>query len=897
MQIASPIVMPFHPCCVWIKRTSAVGAAVAMLLLTLPRFAGAEEREAPSFQRHVTALFGKLGCNGGTCHGAVKGQNGFSLSMFGADPDGDHRRLVRDFGGRRLNVADPAASMLLQKGTGQVRHGGGMRIRPGSVDYKILHQWIGGGAICDDATTARLLALSISPAEHVVRPSETYPIRVQAKFADGTSEDITVFCSFDSLDRSVATVDAAGQVTAVGAGDAGLLVRYRAQPAIGRVLVPRPGVSSFADVKPNNFIDTHVLAKLKQLNLPPTDVCDDATFLRRVHLDVVGQLPSPEQTRAFLSDASPEKRAELIERLLAQPAHADLWTLRFLDLLKAADFGVYADALSQEHDAPRMQAWIRARLLENAPYDEIVERILLATSREGRTMEAYAAEVKSLFEGYAPGRPDLELYAQRRTLDLFWQRRGSDGVKGAMQVAHAFLGLRLECAQCHRHPHDNWQQDDLLDFANLFMRVRTVGFQGDNEKKFADAGAIFKQFNDEAKKLNNEVKQRKEGEGKRLDDEAKKAKADADRLTAEIAKLEKSQGDAAEIDEKRQQLAAAKELIAQADSYRQETAASDKQAKLLTEVARRLLQAECRLLPTASNAKVTSTLGTRESSTFRLLGLAEPVTVAADRDPRELVIEWMRKPDNPYFARAIVNRVWAHYFGRGIIDPPDNLSAFNPATHPELLQELGDEFVKHKYDLRWLHRTIVSSRTYQQSSKPANGAEADRTHYAYFPLRRLPAEVLLDALNTATGTTENMDMKYHHWPESISTVQAPFVPRNPFVAFVLETYGRPQRKAAVQCDCERDGSPSIFQVLTLANHPRVWEKIKDPAGRVAAVLASGGDEDHKIEELYLATLSRLPSDEERAACSQFVASADSPASGLQNVLWALINTREFLVQH
>src|SRR5262249_23948001 len=159
--------------------------------------------------------------------------------------------------------------------------------------------------------------------------------------------------------------------------------------------------------------------------------------------------------------------------------------------------------------------------------------------------------------------------AQRRTLDLFWQRRGSDGVKGTKQVAHAFLGLRLECAQCHRHPHDNWQQEDLLDFANFFMRVRTVGFQGDNEKKFADAAAIFKQFNEEAKKLTDEVKQRKEGEGKRLDDEAKKAKTDADRLSAEIAKLEKTPDSATEIEEKRQQLAAAKELIAQADAFRQ----------------------------------------------------------------------------------------------------------------------------------------------------------------------------------------------------------------------------------------------------------------------------------------------------------------------------------------
>jgi hypothetical protein len=827
----------------------------------------------------------------------VKGQNGFQLSLFGADPTGDHERLIREFGTRRLNFFDPDQSLLLLKGTGRIPHGGGSRLQPGRGEYQILRNWIAAGAVADDPARSRLKTLHIVPAEKVAKPDETYPLKVAAEFADGTTEDVTAFCSFESLDRSVAKVDGTGLVTGVGVGDAGLLVRYRDQPAAARVLVPRPGETAFPDLKPANFIDNHVLAKLKSLNLPPAGLCDDATFLRRVHLDVTGELPTPDEVRSFLADTSPAKRSAKIEELLLRPGHADLWTLKFCDLLKAADFGVYADALSKEHDAPRMQAWIRARLVENIPYDEFVERILLATSREGRSMDEYAAEVKSLFEGYAPGRPDLELYARRRTLDLFWQRRGSDGVKGTMQVAHAFLGLRIECAQCHRHPNDNWQQDDLLDFANLFMRVRTVGFQGDNEKKFPDAAAFFKQFNDEAKSLEADVKKRKEGDGKKLDEEAKQAKSNADKLTAEIAKLEKENGDAGAIAVKRQELAAAKEVLARSEAYRQETAALEKRAKLLPEIARRLMQAECRLLDTAAPAKVNSTLGTRESKTARLLGESEPVTPAADRDPRALVMQWMRKPDNPYFARAIVNRVWAHYFGRGIVDPPDNLSAFNPATHPELLDELSRGFIEHKFDLRWLHRTILNSRTYQQSSIPARGAEADRTHYAFFPLRRLPAEVMLDALNAATGTTENMEMKYHHWPETMTTVQVPFEPQNKFVAFVLETYGRPQRNAAVQCDCERDASGSIFHVLLLTNHPRVWEKIRDPAGRVGKLLKAGGDDGGKIEELYLATVSRLPTELERDACLKFLATSAPPETGLQNVLWCLINTREFLLQH
>ncbi|HND53755.1 MAG TPA: DUF1553 domain-containing protein, partial [Pirellulaceae bacterium] len=579
-------------------------------------------------------------------------------------------------------------------------------------------------------------------------------------------------------------------------------------------------------------------------------------------------------------------------------AHVDLWTLKFLDLLKAADFGVYADALSKEHDAPRMQAWVRARLAENLPYDEFVARILLATSREGRPMSEYATEVQAMFEGYAPGRPDLEKYAARKTLDLFWQRRASDGVKGTLQVAHAFLGLRLECAQCHRHPHDNWRQEDLLDFANFFMRVRTVGFQGENEKKFDDAAAYFKQFNDEAKALEATVKTRKDGEGKTLDEQAKQAKTDVERLKKELAAAAKAQtADEAELTAKKQQLDEAQAVVARAEAYRAETAAIEKRAKMLPEVARRLLQAESRLLPQGPKAKVTSTLGTAESATFRLLGATEPSVVPDDGDPRAAVVEWLRRPDNPYFARAIVNRVWAHYFHRGIVDPPDNLSAFNPPSHPELLADLCDGFVQHGFDLRWLHRTILASRTYQQSSTPSPGAEGDRTHFASYPLRRVSAEVLLDALDSATGTSENMDMKYYHWPESISAVQLPYVPRNAFVTFMLETYGRPQRNSAVQCDCERDGSGSVFQVLTLANHPRVWEKIRDKSGRVARLMKDEPDDRARVDSLFLATVSRMPTDGEREACVEFVGAAATPEQGWHGVLWSLLNTREFLLQH
>lgn len=856
--------------------------------------------EKPSYQRHVVPLFSRLGCNSGTCHGAVKGQNGFRLSLFGADPAFDHEQIVRDLAGRRINRNDPALSLLLLKATGQVDHGGGVRLRPGSFEYQVLHRWLAAAAPLDPFATSQVETLRVSPAEHVTRPGQSYRLRAEAHFADGTHEDVTPYCSFQSLDAATAEVDVGGQVSARLPGESALIVRYRAQPVMVRVLVPRSASSPSFDIKPNNFIDTHILAKLQRMNLQPAPLADDAVFLRRACLDVTGELPVADEIRAFLKDTSTDKRRRKIEELLHRPGHAALWTLKFCDLLKAADFGVYADALSQEADAPRLQAWIRARLEQNTPYDQFVERILLATSREGHSPAEYAEEVKTMMEGNAPGRADLQRYRKRRTLDLYWQRRGADGVSGALQVAHAFLGLRLECAQCHRHPHDVWQQNDLLDFANFFMRVRKVGFEGDNEKRYPDMAALKKRFDDEGKKLETEVKKRKETEGKKRDEEAKKAKGEADKLKTAIGKLEKGPraGEhAAEITQKRKELDRLQQTVADAERFRRETAELEKRAKLLPEIGRRLLQAEIRLLPPGKFARVTSPIGTRESKTLRLLGETKPVNVPEDRDPRAIVMDWMRRPDNPYFARAIVNRVWAHYFGRGLIDPPDNLSAFNPATHPELLHDLCEGFVKHEYDLRWLHRTILNSRTYQQSSTAQPASAADRVNYAAFPIRRLPAEVMIDTLNAATGTTENMDMKYFHWPEKIKTVEVPYSPRNPFVAFVLENFGRPKRNAAVQCDCERDGSASVLQVLTLANHPRVWEKIRDPAGRVAKLAKTPLAEADKVEELFLATVSRPPSGEERQACLKYLQAAESPEKGMQGVLWSLLNTREFLLQH
>lgn len=897
---------------------------------------------SPRFSRHVEAIFSRVGCNSGTCHGAVQGKNGFRLSLFGAKGKFDWEQIARDLAGRRINYLEPERSLLLAKASGLIPHGGSRLITPGSREYEVLRGWLAAGAKLDDVEASRIKRLSVTPGEQLLVPGGSYQLKVEAEFVDGSQEDVTGLCGYKSLDERTATVDRQGSVTAVGVGDVAISVRFRDEPVMVMALVTRPGDEVVSAYVPHNFIDDHIFAKLRRLKIPAADLADDATFLRRVRLDVTGLLPSPDEVREFLADTRPDKRQLKIDDLLNGTGYADLWTLKFCDLLKASDYGVYADDLGEQNEAPRFQAWIRARLRENTPYDELVARILLATSRDGRSLDEWAGEVIALQEGARLPRQDLALYAQRKTLDIYWQRKEATGVSGAMQVAHAFLGLRLECAQCHRHPHDVWQQEDLLGLANFFMRVRRVGFEGDNEKRYSEQGALFKKFEGEGKKLAEEAKKLKEGTGKQLAEAAKKSQQEANRLKNEIqrdeqqatqqeqqaqdrrkraaalaadktAEIERLQTEAAELEEKAKQLrdgVAAKKTelmphekaVAENEAMQKQIQDLERRGKILgEEVAKRILHAEIFIRTddqaVKNFASVTSPLGTQSLDQYRLPGQSEPLTVAVGEDPRQKLVEWMRKPDNPFFARAVVSRVWAHYFGRGLVDPPDDLSPHNPVTHPVLLDELCKRFIASGYDLKWLHRTILSSRTYQQSSQAGRLNEMDRTNYAYFYYRRLPAEVLLDSLDQVTGTREDMDMKYYQWSSGLRAVEIPYMPKNEFVAFVLEQFGRSERNSAVQCDCQRQSEPSILQVLSLANHPHVRQKIADPAGRIARLIKETNDPSQQIEELYLATLSRLPDEQENQTCLSHVSAAESPEKGLEAVLWSLLNTREFVLQH
>ena len=787
---------------------------VALLAVIAVRTAQASEPDAlrlpdgttlgrVDFDRHVASLLGRLGCNTGACHGSFAGRGGLNLSLFGHDPARDYATLTRNSFGRRVDVMHPDRSLILLKPTGQIPHEGGLRLKVDSWEYQVIRAWIAGGARRDPSMAA-VERIEIRPGERNLEPvGGTGRISVIANFGGGAENDVTPFCDLRVRDASVVEVSSGGDVRALRPGTTALIASFNGKLAWAQVSVPTGRVVSVPQVPENDVIDHEVFSKLRSLGVAPSKPSSDAEFLRRVTLDSIGTLPSPQEVRDFLADESAGKRSKKIDELLTDPVHAALWATRYLDITGCDEGAMEGPDDLRPRRARMWHDWFRKRFADNTSYLEIARGVITATSRDGvdadNWVDQEARRMLALKNGEATD------YASKPGLDLYWRRFASGDYARVEAVAErtaaAFLGVRIECAQCHKHPFDRWTQADYRSFTNIFANVQ---FGLSAEGSSATARLL-----------------------------ERRRKADPHGVLPPTPRLS-------------------------------ETYLSERSSRRLVD-------------PVTGRAVAPKALGGPE--------------LARSGDLREHLFAWLIEPDNPFFAASFVNRVWAVYFGVGLVDPVDGFSVANPPSNPRLLDALAEQFVAHGYDVRWLERAILNSRAYQRSSEPCDGNLDDHEHFARAEPRPMMAEVLVDALNKALGVAGDFGTDAPKGARAIEIATNRV--RAPDLARVFRVFGRPARAAV--CDCERSSRPTLPQTLFLMTDTALLEKMK--SGRLNGLLGSDRCDREVIEELFLATLSRLPEEEESRSALDHLRNEPDRRRGLTDMLWALINTREFVLNH
>ncbi len=395
------------------------------------------------FELDVQPILTARGCNSGPCHGKARGQNGFALSLLGFDADMDFHAIVKDGRGRRLFPGSPEQSLFLLKGAGQVPHGGGIRIDPNSEEYQVVLDWIRSGTQRTNPDDPVLIDIAITPSPHPMKPLSTEQLVVTATYSDQSTRNVTDTSAFQSNEPAVAAVSPQGVVTAGSLpGEATIMARYMGRIATWNCMIPRDdpiSIESYAQLPRKNFIDDLVYEKLEQLKVMPSDPCSDEKFLRRVHLDVIGRLPSPEEVRSFLSSTDPEKRSKLIDHLLERPEYADFWANKWADLLRPNPYRVGIKATLS------LDGFLREAFRQNWPYDRFVRELLTA---QGSTWTNGA-------------------------VTIFRDRREPDEILS--MVSQLFVGVRLDCAKCHQHPFEVYGQEDFYSLAAFFGRV---GYKG-----------------------------------------------------------------------------------------------------------------------------------------------------------------------------------------------------------------------------------------------------------------------------------------------------------------------------------------------------------------------------------------------------------------------------------
>lgn len=884
------------------------------------RFAEQTPGDSPHFQKHIMPLLGRLGCNGRACHGSFQGRGGFQLSLFGYDFKADHQALLEENAGR-VDVDDTDESLILAKPSDADMHEGGKLLDKNTWQYNTLRSWIESGAKADVGQALTLERLEIQPNELQFRDDgQQTQLTAIAHWADGTVEDVTSLCRFASNDDAVAAIDEDGLVQSGLPGDTHLVVSY--DRAVVPIPVTRPiHLDEPITTRPpesRHPIDQLIAPKLAKLGIVPSPTCNDAEFIRRVSLDITGTLPAAADVRAFLADKTKNKREQLVDELLEAPGYAAWWATRLADWTGNSALNLN-NVLPVQNVASKLWfEWLRVRLDDNVPYDEIVEGIVEAESmQEG---ESYLEYCEAMTNACKKGNEDL--FAARDGMPLYWARRNfQKPEERAIGFAYAFLGVRIECAQCHKHPFDQWSKDDFEHFAALFSGIQA--------------------------RANN------------ISSEHRKAR---DQILKSIVGDEKLNGG----DLRRRLYSAARKGTAVPFgeiTYVNRNAGQIKRAKLLKKKGKKV---------------------TVEIPKAYLLGVSEPLDLT--QDPRGELMSWLRAPENPYFAKAIVNRVWANYFGIGIINPTDDMNLANPPSNEMLLEKLSSEFRKQDYDLHWLHRMIVTSDAYQRSTETNASNQHDRTNFSRHVPRRMPAEVIRDAVMLATESQTVAD-KMRRQLSDMSIAGGVAQNRNNR-DFTLQVFGQSEREN--NCDCDRSDSPSLLQSIYLRNDLDVYKQLdsnegwvtqackslghqgpgqakaanlqstkraiamhkqtidrvkrllilsddrrerqyakakkaytvvrkkfteygfdtpgfdkllKDPDGWELVQSSTKGPKleastlDSVVEDAYLRTLTRYPQDDEKQISVAYIQESDTVADGLASLMWALVNTKEFIITH
>ena len=703
-----------------------------------------QKDRAVSFKLDVMPVFMRTGCNTGGCHGSARGKDGFRISLFGFDPDGDYDRITREMAGRRINLAVPEESTLVEKSLNRVPHSGNANFEEGSFYHKTIIEWITNGAQKDPSNVATVTGIEVFPKQCVMEgKGEKQQVTVRATYSDGTDRDVTHLAVFSSNNDPSAAVDKGGLVTSNESGESFVLARYSTY-STGSQIIVIPDNLKYERPKlvENNFVDKLVNDKLHKLRILPSGICNDQEFLRRIYVDVVGLLPSPLEVRDFVADANPKKRDAVVDTLLQRKEFSEMWVMKWAELLQMhstenAQGAYYKNVLLYYN-------WLAERIGKNMPMNEVVAELLSAS---GGTIT----------------NPATNYYQMER-----------ETLKVTENVAQVFMGMRIQCAQCHNHPFDRWTLSDYYGFESFFTQI--------GRKPTDDPRETI-------------IYNTKGGDAKHP-------------VTGAVVKP-------------------------------------------------------------------------------KFLGGDEP-EIKPGEDRRVVLAKWLASPENPYFARNLANMTWTHFFGVGIIEPVDDVRISNPASNPELLDALGKKLTEYKYDFKRLVKDITMSMTYQRTTIANETNEKDKRNFAHALVRRLRAEVLADAVANIT----NKRTKYQGLPLGARAVQ---IADGTATNYFLTTFGRSTRDTV--CSCEVKMEPTLSQALHFLNGEAAHENIK--SGQVIVTLIKDKKTDKEImDELYLRCFGREPEAKEADIVMKKIAeSQDGRQAVLEDLFWALLNSKEFYFNH